>query len=169
MRIIIFILILFSVPLNSEPSLSRDFYNSYLDSLPDPRVQRKETLEANLLRSLKRILPKEDPFHGKEIANQLKSTDLKYSSVDRSDPFVRGILKEIPNLKEEDFMYIVEFVDRFAFLCYRADPLRYSVDETENYIVILKKNYTNQGPSTNQDSNQNPPSTTNHETTPENQ
>ncbi|MBW7859063.1 MAG: hypothetical protein H3C43_12405, partial [Leptonema sp. (in: Bacteria)] len=63
MKRIIFILIWSSLPVMAESpsnSFSRDFYNSYLDSLPDPRVQRKETLEANLLRSLKRILPKED-------------------------------------------------------------------------------------------------------------
>ncbi|EHQ04546.1 hypothetical protein Lepil_4068 [Leptonema illini DSM 21528] len=123
-----------------DPSqLARDFYNGYLDSLPDPRKQQRALLEQNLLKSLKRILPKEDPFDGRQVADGLQVSDLAFARVQRTDPFVRGILKELPHLKEEEFMYIVRFGSYMAFLCYRADPMKFRVDETPNYMLIKKK------------------------------
>jgi hypothetical protein len=119
--------------------LARDFYNGYLDSLPDPRREQRILLEANLLKSLKRILPREDPFEGGQIASSLQASELTFARVHRTDPFVRGILKEAPHLKIEEFMYIVKFRSYMAFLCYRADPVKYRVDETPNYLLIKKK------------------------------
>ena len=36
-------------------------------------------------------------------------------------------------------MYIVRFGSYMAFLCYRADPMKFRVDETPNYMLIKKK------------------------------
>lgn len=120
--------------------LARDFYNSYLDSLPDPRIQRKELLESNLLGSLKRVIPGADPIGGgAAFAEKLEMKDVSYSRVDRTSPFVRGILKELPHLKVEPFMFIARAGPYMAFLCYRADPYRYRVKETDDFHVVRRK------------------------------
>lgn len=120
--------------------LARDFYNSYLDSLPDPRIQRKELLESNLLGSLKRVIPGADPIGGgAAFAERLEMKDVLYSRVDRTSPFVRGILKELPHLRVEPFMFIARAGPYMAFLCYRADPYRYRVKETDDFHVVRRK------------------------------
>jgi len=124
---------------SEQTEFARDFYNSYLDSLPDQRKARRAVLQANLLKTLKRIIPKEDPIEGSAVADTLRADELLFMRVDRSDPYVRGIFKEVPNLKEEEFMYIVRFRDYIAFVCYRADPLKFRVDETSNYMVVRKR------------------------------
>jgi hypothetical protein len=48
--------------------LDREFYNDYLDSLPNERQQRRETLERNLLTAVQRVIPREDPFEGQTFA-----------------------------------------------------------------------------------------------------
>lgn len=130
-------------PASAADDFARDFYNSYLDSLSDPRVQRKELLESNLVRSLQRILPGSDPLGGgAAYAEKLQAKDLTYARVDRTNPFVRGILKELPHLKVEPFMFIVRSGPYIVFLCYRADPFRYRVKETDDFHVVRRKEAT---------------------------
>src|SRR5262249_30054348 len=83
--------------------LDKEFYNDYLDSLPDEKVRRTRTLETNLLRVLKRLVPREDPEQGPEYARTLTEKDFVYQRVTEESAFVRGLFHELPYLKPAPF------------------------------------------------------------------
>lgn len=117
-------------------SLDQEYYNDYLDSLPDERVQSQRTLERNLLRVVQTVIPREDFKDGPDFARGLKESDLKYDQVTRDSVFVRGIFKEMPYLKETPYMWIVKAGRYLIFVTFRADPRRFSVTFHQTRAVL---------------------------------
>lgn len=119
--------------------LDREFYNDYLDSLPDERVLRKNTLEENLLRVLKRIIPREDPESGNPFVRTLKKGDFHYQRVTEESAFIRGLFQELPYLKPTEFMWVVKTGPYMLFVTFRFDPRRYLISEQQTRLVIKMK------------------------------
>lgn len=119
--------------------LDEEYYNDYLDSLPDERVATKRALEKNLLRVAQTIIPREDFKLGPEFAKTLTESDLKYEKVTRDSPFVRGIMKEMPYLKETQYMWIVKAGRYLIFVTFKADPRRFSVTAHQTRAVIKQE------------------------------
>ncbi len=116
--------------------LDREFYNDYLDSIPDPNPRRKKVLETNLLQIIKRNVPRRDINGGREYAKTVKITDLVYKRVTLGSPFVRGIFKEIRYLKPTPHMYIVKTGKYMIFMTFVVDPRRFIVTSKQIKIVI---------------------------------
>ena len=119
----------------AEP-LDQEFYNDYLDSLPNERLESKRTLERNLLRVARTIIPREDFKRGPEFARSLDIAGLTYDKVTRDSPFVRGIMKEMPYIKETQFMWIVKAGRYLIFVTFKADPRRFAVTAHQTRTVI---------------------------------
>ena len=120
-------------------SLDQEYYNDYLDSLPDERAQSKFTLERNLLRVARTIIPREDFKQGPDFARNLKEADLRYEKVTRASAFVRGIMKEMPYLKETEYMWIVKAGRYLVFVTFKADPRRFMVTAHQTRAVIKQE------------------------------
>lgn len=121
----------------SDPGLELDkeFYNDYLDSLPNERQVRKEILERNLLTAVSRSIEREDPFQGPAFIRGLNVSALRYQRVTRLSPFVRGIFNELPYLKETEFMWIVRAGNYIVFVSYRANPERFVQSEYQIHTI----------------------------------
>jgi hypothetical protein len=115
--------------------LDKEFYNDYLDSLPNERQQRRETLERNLLTAVQRVIPREDPFEGQAFAAGLTAQALRYERVSVASPFIRGLFAELPYLKETEYMWIVRAGAYLVFVSYRADPERFILGEHQSRVV----------------------------------
>lgn len=120
----------------ADHELDREFYNDYLDAIPDERVRRKEILEQNLLRVARTVIPREDSDQGQKFADSLKAADLTYGQVTRESPFVRGIFKEMPYLKETAYMWVVKSGRYIIFVTYRADPRLFLVTAHQTRTVL---------------------------------
>lgn len=115
--------------------LDKEFYNDYLDSLPNERQQRRETLERNLLTAVQRVIPREDPFEGRSFAAGLTVQALRYERVTVASPFIRGLFAELPYLKETEYMWIVRTGPYLVFVSFRADPERFILGEHQSRVV----------------------------------
>lgn len=115
--------------------LDRDFYNEYLDSVPDEWAPDPLLLQANLFASLKRVLPREDPFESEDYLKSLKPEQLEYKRVTNDSPFVRGLFKEAPYLKQTGYMWIIRSGPYLVFLSYTSDPQRYTIAEYQNLVI----------------------------------
>lgn len=115
--------------------LDKEFYNDYLDSLPNERQQRRETLERNLLTAVQRVIPREDPFEGQAFAAGLTAQALRYERVTVASPFIRGLFAELPYLKETEYMWIVRAGAYLVFVSFRADPERFILGEHQSRVV----------------------------------
>jgi hypothetical protein len=120
---------------NSTDQLDREFYNEYLDSLPDTWAPNPEILQSNLFATLRRILPREDPFEGPEYLRSLTPDGFEYKRVTLDSPFVRGLFKEAPYLQKTAYMWIVKSGPYLIFVSYRADPERYTLSEHQNLVI----------------------------------
>lgn len=115
--------------------LDRDFYNEYLDSVPDEWAPNPLLLQANLFASLKRVLPREDPFDGSDYLKTVKPEELQYKRLTEESPFARGLFKEAPYLKKTQYMWIIRSGPYMVFLSYTSDPQRYTVAEHQNLVI----------------------------------
>ncbi|MBX7058591.1 MAG: hypothetical protein K1X75_11045 [Leptospirales bacterium] len=120
----------------SAADLDREFYNDYLDSLPNERQVRQETLERNLLSAVVRNIPREDPFSGPQFVRNLTASGLRYQRITRASAFVRGIFQELPYLKETEFMWIVRAGNYTVFVSYRANPERFVQSEFQIHTIV---------------------------------
>ena len=133
----------FFAPLAAEeprsPDLEKEFYNDYLDSLPDVRAMRKKTLERNLLTAVKRIVPREDPLKGPDHVRALEAKALIYKKIKADTVFVRGIFHEMPYLRPTPYMWIVKSGSYMLFVTFRVDPRKYIVNPFQVRAVIKRK------------------------------
>ena len=120
---------------NDLDQLDREFYNEYLDSIPDDWRPDKKLLEQNLFDTLKRVLPREDPFDGPEYIKKIQPDQLEYKRITTDSPFVRGLFKEAPYLKQTKYMWIVKSGPYLVFISYEADPERYTLSEFQNLVI----------------------------------
>lgn len=118
--------------------LDREFYNDYLDSIPDDWQPDEGLLESNLFAALKRVLPKEDPFDAPDFLKNLQPDQLEYKRVTTDSAFIRGLFREAPYLKQTEYMWVVKSGPYMVFVTYLSDPERYTVAEFQN-LVIKKK------------------------------
>ncbi|MEQ9367179.1 MAG: hypothetical protein RIF32_23300 [Leptospirales bacterium] len=118
--------------------LDREFYNDYLDSIPNDWEPDQALLESNLFAAIKRVLPREDPFDAPAYLKTLEPDQLEYKRVSADSPFIRGLFQEAPYLRQTEYMWIIKSGPYMVFLTYRSDPERYTVAEYQN-LVIKKK------------------------------
>lgn len=129
--------------LAAEDRLDKQFYNDYLDSLPNERLQQTALLEKNLLRVAVRAISREDSIDGPAFTKNLKTSSLKYEIVSSDSPFVRGIFKELPYLKPTKYMWIVASGPYVIFVSFLADPRLFLTGEFQTRVVKKSKG---QGP-----------------------
>lgn len=129
-----------------KTGMDKEFYNDYLDSLPNEYAQKKETLENNLIRVIKRVVPREDPINGKDRVKNVKPGEFVYEQVDNKSPFVRGIFKELPTLRPTKFMYVIKMEPYHIFVTFEVDPKRMIVMETQSKTLIKEPKNQNEHP-----------------------
>ncbi len=129
------------------PQLDREFYNKYLDSMPDERVLRNETLLNNLARVVKKLVPREDPYEGPAHVRGLDPKTLLYGPVDPNSPFVRGIMKELPYLRITPYMYVIKSGPYIIFATFRVDPRAFITAEHQSKTIKEKSQDIHNGPS----------------------
>lgn len=115
--------------------LDREFYNDYLDSIPNDWEPDEGLLESNLFAALKRVLPREDPFDAPDFLKTLQPNQLEYKRVTVDSPFIRGLFREAPYLKQTGYMWIIKSGPYMVFLSYQSDPERYTVAEFQNLVI----------------------------------
>lgn len=132
-----FLAVLALAPLSAEEvkGLDREFYNAYLDSLPNEKKQRTAMLKKNLLAFLKKTIPREDPEHGTSFAANLKDDSFQYEEVFPDTPYVRGMLREIPGFKTEKYMFIIKTGPYFIFAGFNVNPALYVTAESQRRLI----------------------------------
>jgi len=115
--------------------MEKEFYNDYLDSLPDERVRRRKTLEKNLLRVAKKVIRRDDAVNGPAFAARLNVAELQYKKVTEKSMYVRGILKELKFLRPTKHMVIVKAGPYRIFVTFRVDPELYIVSFHQAFLV----------------------------------
>jgi len=129
------LLLPFALPAEEVKGLDKEFYNAYLDGLPDEKKQRLVTLQKNLATILKRVIPREDPDHGLEFIKTLKPETLVFEELTIDSPFVRGMLKEIPGFRADKFMYIVKTGPYLVYAAFSVNPKLYITDESQRLLI----------------------------------
>lgn len=137
---------------SSGDQLDREFYNDYLDQLPNEWAPDAELLKSNLFAALKRVLPREDPFDGPAYLKKLQPDGLEYKRVTTDSPFIRGLFREAGYLKKTKYMWIVKSGPYMIFLTYQSDPERYTVAEYQNLVIKKKPAGEQSGQHKDQDS-----------------
>ncbi len=125
--------------LGAEDRLDKQFYNDYLDSLPNERLQQNALLEKNLLRVAVRAISREDSLEGPAYTKNLQTSALKYEIVAADSPFVRGIFKELPYLKPTKYMWIIGSGPYVIFVSFLADPRLFLTGEFQTRVVKKTK------------------------------
>ncbi|MCR9144740.1 MAG: hypothetical protein NXI24_21050 [bacterium] len=123
---------------SGESDLDREFYNDYLDSIPNDWEPDPALLKSNLFAALKRVLPREDPFEAPAYIEKLQPDQLEYKRVTTESAFVRGLFQEAPYLRQTEYMWVIKSGPYMIFLTFQSDPERYTVAEYQN-LVIKKK------------------------------
>lgn len=137
MRILWLLAMLPWVPLSAQEvkGLDREFYNAYLDSLPNEKKQRTVMLKKNLLAFLKKTIPREDPDNGISFAAGLKEDSFQYEEIFMDTPYLRGMMREIPGFKPDKFMYIVKSGPYLIFAGFNVNPALYVTSESERRLI----------------------------------
>lgn len=128
--------------LAAEDRLDKQFYNDYLDSLPNERLQQTALLEKNLLRVVVRSIRSEDSLDGPAYTKNLQTSALKYEVVATDSAFARGIFKELPYLKPTKFMWIVSTGPYMIFVSFLVDPRLFITGEFQTRVVKKSKGKT---------------------------
>jgi hypothetical protein len=115
--------------------LDREFYNAYLDSLPNEKKQRTAMVKKNLLAFLKKTIPREDPEAGTSFAAGLKEDAFQYEEVFQDTPYVRGMLREIPGFRTDKFMYIIKTGPYLIFAGFNVNPALYVTAESQRRLI----------------------------------
>ena len=124
---------------SSKGKLDKDFYNDYLDNLPNPRERKEKVLRNNLLRVARRAILLEDPNDGKSyVKNKLKEKDIVYEVVTEESPFIRGLFHEVPYLKPTSYMWIMKTGPYLIFVSFKADPMVYICAEYQTRTLIKR-------------------------------
>ena len=124
---------------SQKKELDQEFYNDYLDSLPNRRAIRKKTLETNLLRVFKKLILRRDPFGGPGFNKTLTSTAMRYKQVNLDSVFIRGLFHELKYLRPTPYMYIVGAGPYRTFVSFKADPRAFLVGEFQTRTLKRKK------------------------------
>lgn len=137
MRNLWFLALLAAAPLSAQEvkGLDREFYNAYLDSLPNEKKQRAAMVKKNLLAFLKKTIPREDPENGISFAAALKDDSFQYEEVFQDTPYVRGMMREIPGFKTEKFMYIIKTGPYLIFAGFNVNPALYVTAESQRRLI----------------------------------
>ncbi|MCB1315067.1 MAG: hypothetical protein KDK27_03890 [Leptospiraceae bacterium] len=120
----------------TDSNLDREFYNTYLDELTDDHGPGEATLRRNLLASLNRILPREDPNGSGQFLPDLSADELRFQHISRDSAFVRGILTELRNIHFTEYTYIVKAGPYLVLVVYRFNPERFIQAETQSHTLI---------------------------------
>ncbi len=118
--------------------LDKEFYNAYLDNLPDEKKKRLQMLKKNLLNLLQKVIPREDPDNGPAFAGKLNADAFQFEELNAQSPFVRGMAKEIPGFRQDKFMYIIKTGPYLVYAAFDANPGLYVTSETQRYVIIRK-------------------------------
>ena len=127
--------LLFAQTNDESEQFAREFYNEYLDSLPDRRALSDALLRRNIMDALRRILPSEDTDNGQTYIDTLDPDGVSYHKVTLRSPFVRGLLSELPHIRATDYMYIIKTGPYMLFITYRADPRRFTIAPYQNQTI----------------------------------
>lgn len=140
MRTIGLLLLAFALPLSAQEvkGLDKEFYNAYLDSLPDEKKQRAAMLKKNLLAFLKKTIPREDPENGPAYIQTLKDDGFQYEEIFEDTPYVRGMRREIPGFRTDKYMFIVKSGPYIIFAGYNVNPALYVTSETQRRLIRVQ-------------------------------
>lgn len=122
-------------PPSGQQALDKEFYNLYLDSLPNERVESEKTLTNNMMRLLIKTIPREDSQSGPAFIKTLTPSALQIARVTEDSPFVRGIFQELPFLRVMPFMYVVRAGPYLIFCTFRVDPRVFITGEFQSKTV----------------------------------
>lgn len=120
----------------TDSDLDREFYNAYLDELTEDHGPGETTLRRNLLASLNRILPREDPNGAGPFLRTLQPEELRFQHISRDSAFVRGILSELRNIHFTEYAYIIKAGPYLVLVIYRFNPERFIQAETQSHTLI---------------------------------
>lgn len=115
--------------------LDKEFYNAYLDSLPNEKKQRLEMLQKNLVTVLKRVIPREDPDHGAAYLPNIKIETMQFEELQPNSPFVRGMQKEIPGFRMDKHMFIIKSGPYLIYAAFAVNPRLYVTGETQRFLI----------------------------------
>jgi hypothetical protein len=129
---------LLSLPVGAQEirGLDKEYYNAYLDSLPNEKKKRLETLKKNLLSMLKKVIPREDPDHGQSYAEKLTVESFQFEEISAQSPFVRGMIKEIPGLRPDKFMFVVKTGPYLVYVAFNVNPGQFITSESQQHVII---------------------------------
>lgn len=125
--------------------LDKEFYNDYLDSLPNEKTLQEKKLVHNLFKVIKRIIPREDTINGPSFVKHMKRKNITYKRVNRRSVFVRGIFKELRYIKNTPFMWIAKIGPYMLFVTFKADP-RLFIQAEYQTVTVVKKSSKNSHP-----------------------
>ena len=135
--------------LKEEDGLDKEFFDYYVNTLPQKEKQTEKGLErerllSNLLGIFKKEIVRQDAQNGKEAVKGIDDKSMKYQKVTWESDWLRRLQKEIGKrdrvkLVFTDHMFFVRYQRYMAVLTFRIDPRKHYLSEAEQIELLIIK------------------------------
>lgn len=132
-----------------EDGLDKEFYDYYVNTLPQKEKQTEKGLERerllnNLVRLFKKEIVRQDKANSKEIIKEIDETSMKYQKVTWESEWLQRMQKEIGErdhvkLVFTDHMFFVRYKRYLAIMTFTIDPRKHYLSSTEQVELLIIK------------------------------